>query len=376
MANPTEYEDLVKALMGLGTLDQRTGQLDANMLAAQALRARPHQTFKTGPGGMAAALGGGIGAIGSGISEWASGNEKQGLLDQADKVRLARALATHGALPEQGPIAADANNPYSLNMALDEASAMANAQQQVAALRNQQHWSQLDQMTGDKTLGNYGKGQQDSYEKGQDRLSDAGKYRLTNSLAVRTATDKAAADQAKAGNDISEGMRKEFLGNQVVKTMQEVSASWDKIQKAAANPTAAGDLSLIFGYMKMLDPGSTVREGEFANAQNATGIPDQVMNMYNRALTGKRLGPEQRADFTTQAEGLYSAHLARFKPFADQFSALAQRKGVAPEDVVLDLGFQPAAKETKPATQATDHAPATRTINGETRTWNGKEWVK
>ena len=38
-------------------------------------------------------------------------------------------------------------------------------------------------------------------------------------------------------------------------------------------PDAAGDMALIFSYMKMLDPNSTVREGEYATAQDAGSIP-------------------------------------------------------------------------------------------------------
>jgi hypothetical protein len=40
------------------------------------------------------------------------------------------------------------------------------------------------------------------------------------------------------------------------------------------NPTAvtpASDMSLVFGFMKMLDPASVVREGEYATAKNAGG---------------------------------------------------------------------------------------------------------
>lgn len=75
----------------------------------------------------------------------------------------------------------------------------------------------------------------------------------------------------------------------------------------ASQDSAAGDLSMIFGYMKMLDPGSVVRESEFATAQNAAGVPDQIRNLYNRALSGERLNPDQRNMFRAQAEELMSA---------------------------------------------------------------------
>ena len=57
--------------------------------------------------------------------------------------------------------------------------------------------------------------------------------------------------------------------------------------------------------MKMLDPNSTVREGEFANAQNAASIPDRIRNQYNKAAEGTRLTAEQRNDFVASAERVY-----------------------------------------------------------------------
>lgn len=88
---------------------------------------------------------------------------------------------------------------------------------------------------------------------------------------------------------------------------RKVEDSFKRIQSVAKNPSAAGDLALIFNYMKLLDPGSVVRESEFATAQNAAGVPDRVRNTYNRVLSGERLAPEQRADFVGQADNLFTA---------------------------------------------------------------------
>lgn len=88
---------------------------------------------------------------------------------------------------------------------------------------------------------------------------------------------------------------------------RKVEDSFKRIQNVAKNPSAAGDLALIFNYMKLLDPGSVVRESEFATAQNAAGVPERVRNSYNRVLSGERLGPDQRADFVGQADNLFTA---------------------------------------------------------------------
>jgi hypothetical protein len=95
--------------------------------------------------------------------------------------------------------------------------------------------------------------------------------------------------------------------NNQTKPYQEVKSAYGRM--LASEDTAVGDLSLIFGYMKMLDPGSVVREGEFATAQNAAGVPERIQNVYNRVITGERLNASQRKSFKGQAKGLFNSAL-------------------------------------------------------------------
>ncbi len=96
--------------------------------------------------------------------------------------------------------------------------------------------------------------------------------------------------------------RKEYSDQ--TKGYQEVKSAYGRV--LASEDNAVGDLSLIFGYMKMLDPGSVVREGEFATAQNAAGVPERIQNIYNQVVSGQRLSPSQRQSFKGQAGKLYS----------------------------------------------------------------------
>lgn len=94
------------------------------------------------------------------------------------------------------------------------------------------------------------------------------------------------------------------------KDLVKVDASARKI--ATASDNAQGDMSLIFGFMKLLDPGSTVREGEFANAEVTEGIPGRILNVRNKLLSGERLNPEQRQAFKDEAKKLVDAQQASF----------------------------------------------------------------
>lgn len=157
-------------------------------------------------------------------------------------------------------------------------------------------------------------------------------------VAEATARGRAAGGPAEmpGGGDPS-GLRKEFGGDPTVRDAGVVTASYRTIRQLANAPaTGANDLGLIFSYMKMLDPGSTVREGEFANAENAQGIPDRIRSLYNRALNGERLAPETRQEFVASAEQIAQSRYQSFQPVHARYTDLATRGGYSPADVVFD----------------------------------------
>jgi hypothetical protein len=175
-------------------------------------------------------------------------------------------------------------------------------------------------------------------------------------------------NQANARNDRlftqAGKLRDEFRN--LSKNYMEVRDAYGRIQESAKNPSAAGDLALIFNYMKMLDPGSTVREGEFATAQNSAGIPDRVRAMYNKTIAGERLAPSTRNDFTTRAGSLYKRQLTTHQKNTAQYSALAKRYGVDPQNVTTDFTMDempaPAAQvapQAAPSSRVRRYNPAT-----------------
>ena len=129
-------------------------------------------------------------------------------------------------------------------------------------------------------------------------------------------------------------LRQEFIGQS--RDFKLVSDSFGRIQSAAKNPSPAGDLALIFNYMKMLDPGSTVREGEFATAQNSASIPERIRAQYNRVTSGERLTDPTRSDFLDRAQSLYGAQEQGQKQIESVYSGLSQRAGISPENVIVD----------------------------------------
>lgn len=123
--------------------------------------------------------------------------------------------------------------------------------------------------------------------------------------------------------------------------------AYGRIKQSVKDPSPAGDLSLVFGYMRLLDPGSTVREGEFANAENAAGIPERIRQQYNKAISGEKLTPEQRADFEGRSDKLYKGAETQQKGLMKTYSKLANQYKVKPENVAIDYSYIPeSAPET------------------------------
>lgn len=130
----------------------------------------------------------------------------------------------------------------------------------------------------------------------------------------------------------AEGLRKEFTGQTA--PYRGVADAFVKIKNAAMNPSAANDLALIFSYMRALDPASTVREGEFATAQNAAGVDVQVRNLYNKIVSGERLSQPQRQDFLQSAYGMVESQMPNVQQVIDRYTGIASRSGLNPEDIV------------------------------------------
>ena len=127
-------------------------------------------------------------------------------------------------------------------------------------------------------------------------------------------------------------LRDEFTS--LTKDFQTVAGAYNLIKAVAEKPSAAGDISLLSSYMRMVDPGSTVREGEFATAQNAGGVPQRVVSFYNNLLRGERLSDEQRKDFVAQARNMFKSRAQQAKATRKKYTTLAKRAKLDPIDVV------------------------------------------
>jgi hypothetical protein len=127
----------------------------------------------------------------------------------------------------------------------------------------------------------------------------------------------------------------QYIGTDPVKTYQTIRNGYEKIRSSASLDSGPGDISTIFAYMKMLDPTSVVREGEFATAENSGGVGEQISNLYNRVLSGERLTPELRKQFMASADQIYKEAAGNLSDINSQYSTRATGWNVDPSRFII-----------------------------------------
>lgn len=171
----------------------------------------------------------------------------------------------------------------------------------------------------------------------------------------RAPVDQFKKDEEKRKFQAVDTLRKEITGLPATKDLVNVDAALAKIRTAPDN--AAGDMSKIFAYMKILDPGSTVREGEFANAEQARGIDSSIIGYYNKTLRGERLTPSQRRQFEQAAENLARSQFQTYRSvIAPQLKRVEElgldRSQIFPNFSQQEIFDRPATQQVNPLQNA------------------------
>jgi hypothetical protein len=85
--------------------------------------------------------------------------------------------------------------------------------------------------------------------------------------------------------------------------------------------------------MKMLDPGSVVRESEFAQAQDTAGLLSKLAASAGRVKSGQVLVPAQREEFTRLADKYMTAAGVHEKKVRDSLGFIVKNYGLNEENV-------------------------------------------
>ena len=106
------------------------------------------------------------------------------------------------------------------------------------------------------------------------------------------------------------------------------------METLADDGTGASDVNLVFSFFKVIDPSSTVREGEFAQAASTMGVPARIVTALARVDSGELLSADLRDELVDSARRQFAEKLVDQREREGFYTGLAERGGLAPGNVV------------------------------------------
>ena len=129
-----------------------------------------------------------------------------------------------------------------------------------------------------------------------------------NIMAIRRAgavTVNMGEGQKGFENEVN--LKKMFSGEPIYKDFNDMQAAFKQVKSSLAQENPIGDVAAATKIMKLLDPGSVVRESELGISMAAAGKMDRLQNYVTNWTQGTKLTPTQRQDFQNLANELYAA---------------------------------------------------------------------
>ena len=155
-----------------------------------------------------------------------------------------------------------------------------------------------------------------------------------------------------------------FKQEPIYKDFSDMKSAYGQVVSSLAQGTPIGDVAGATKVMKLLDPGSVVRESELGIAMAAAGRMDLLQNYFNNLMTGQKLTPTQREDFKRLSNELYAAAGQAYNNKRGEYEQFGKTYGFKNLDTALGAPATVPSVMKKPPVSA-----------GKTMRWNGKEFV-
>ena len=120
-------------------------------------------------------------------------------------------------------------------------------------------------------------------------------------------------------------LSKEFKNEPVYKDLQGMKSALSAVQESLKKENPIGDVAAATKIMKLLDPGSVVRESELGIAMAASGKLDRISNYVDMWKKGTLLTPTQRAEFGALANELYNASARAYNDKRGEYAAFGAK---------------------------------------------------
>jgi hypothetical protein len=128
-----------------------------------------------------------------------------------------------------------------------------------------------------------------------------------------------------------EKIRKEYL-NRTGK-YKDLGSTFENIKVSASSANGPGDIALITSFMKMLDPGSVVRETEFATGRDTAGLYANLQNQLQKAQNGQFLNATQRQQYVNLSQKYLDSAQKDANKVKESYGNLIKDYSLNPENV-------------------------------------------
>jgi len=126
-----------------------------------------------------------------------------------------------------------------------------------------------------------------------------------------------------------------FKGEPIYKDFSDMQTAYTQVNAALSQGTPIGDVAGATKMMKLLDPGSVVRETELGIAMAASGRMDRLQYYFNNWASGEKLTPTQREEFKQLSAELYAAAGQAYNQKRDEYKSFGGSYGFKNLDTAL-----------------------------------------
>ena len=123
-------------------------------------------------------------------------------------------------------------------------------------------------------------------------------------------------------------LKKTFAAEPVYKAYSEMQSAYGQITDSLKQASPAGDLAAATKFMKLLDPGSVVRESELGMAMAASGALDRAANYAQMRINGTKLTSDQRKDFQQLSDQLFGTATSAYNQKRGEFEQMGSAYGI------------------------------------------------
>jgi hypothetical protein len=191
-------------------------------------------------------------------------------------------------------------------------------------------------------------------------IRDVGQYR--QQIAPRTqVTVPVDMTGGQKGFENEMKLASAFKQEPIYKDYSDMKSAFGQVVSSLSQGTPIGDVAGATKVMKLLDPGSVVRESELGIAMAASGRMDRLNNYFSNMMTGQKLTPTQREDFKALSNELYAAAGDAYNKKRQEFQGFGQAYGFKNLDAALGAPAAiPSVMRTRPGASPGGGGGATR----------------